>query len=185
VTGLLTQAFALVGTQSVLIATAEGRTRSGPVGLATKAPLYATACGRAIAVQLSAERLDALLPAEPFPDARTLIAAMTGTSAEPMFSHPGDEPTPTATATLARTRRDLEAQLDAIRQERYAFDFGALDPAIHCIAISWPHPALPAAISCLGPADLIEANAGVLRRVLAAGAAPGATPQSIVSVAAA
>jgi DNA-binding IclR family transcriptional regulator len=180
VTGLLTQAYGLVGTQSLLIATAVGRGRTPPVGLAVKAPLYATAAGRAIAVQLDPARLDALLPAEPFPDAVSVVAAMTGTSADLLFTHPdqasGAEP------VLATNRAQLAAQLDAIRAERIATDAGSLDPAIHCVAVPWPQPDFPAALACLGSAETLASNAILVRRTLAAAAQPGATPGDIVNV---
>jgi DNA-binding IclR family transcriptional regulator len=185
VTGLVTHAYGLVGTHAVLIAAAAGRSPGAPVGLGVKAPLYATAGGRAIAVQLRPERLDALLPAEPFPDADALIAAMSGTVADVFFSPADADLLPRAQPGLARTRGELAVQLDAIRAERFAFDAGAFDPALHCIATPWPQPALPASLVCLGPAALITAGEQSIKRVLTAAAQPGAGPQDVIAASAA
>ena len=180
VTGLLTHAYGLVGTQSVLIASAAGRGPVEAAGLGVKAPLYATAGGRAIAVQLEPDRLSLLLPPEPFPDASALVAAMAGTSAEQLFPAPeyGRESRP---SRLASNRAELDRQLDDIRGESFAIDQGALDPAVHCVAVAWCQSALPASIGCLGPIGAIESNADMIRAVLGAAVLPGATPASILT----
>jgi DNA-binding IclR family transcriptional regulator len=186
VTGLLTQAFGLVGNQSVLIAEAPGRGRSAPVGLALKAPLYATAGGRAIAVQLAPAQLTSLLPEEPYPDASDLVAAMTGTTAESMFSAFRSGPAMPAQSgpvTLARTREELEAQLDAVRRDAVSVDAGSLDPAIHCVAVPWPQADLPAALVCLGTAPALAASQGLIRRVLQVAARYGAEPRDVIAAA--
>jgi DNA-binding IclR family transcriptional regulator len=184
VTGLLSQAYALVGTQSVMIAAAAGRGRSAPAGLAVKAPLYATAGGRAIAVQLDPARLDSLLPAEPFPDAASLLARLSNTSADSLFTHNDASPASGAEPALAANRAQLAAQLDAVRAERVAVDCGSLDPAIHCFAVPWPQAALPASLACIGSPDALAVSAQLVRRTLAAAAQAGATPHDIVAAAA-
>jgi DNA-binding IclR family transcriptional regulator len=183
VTGLLSQAYALIGSESVLVATAAGRTPSGPAGLATKAPLHATAPGRAIAAQLASERLDAVLPEEPYPDAETLIAGLMGTSAELIFIPPAVAAPEYARTALARSRLELTSQLDTIRADGYALDVGSLDPAIHCIAVPWSSSVLPAALACLGPAEAIETSAALIRRVLAAAGRHGATAATVIAAA--
>ena len=187
VTGVLSHAYALVGGESVLIATAEGRTRGGPAGLSTHAPLYATAAGRAIAIQLDPAQLGSLLPAEPYPNPEELIAAMVGTSAETLFNAPSnssDVRGEFAARALARTRRGLETQLDVVRSERVSFDGGALDPGLHCIAVPWSHSVLPLSLACLGSPEDIDGNAALIQTALRAAAAPGATARSVVSAAA-
>jgi DNA-binding IclR family transcriptional regulator len=184
-TGLLTHAYGLVGTHSVLIAAAAGRGRGGQAGLAVKAPLHATAGGRAIAVQLDPARLDALLPAEPFPDAASLLAGLTDTSADLLFRHPAGQPAAVEGPTLPADRTQLAAHLDAIRTGGFAVDNGSLDPSIHCVAVPWPQPDLPASLACLGGPDALSADAELIRRVLIAAAQPGASPHDIIAAAAA
>ncbi|HEY3925235.1 MAG TPA: hypothetical protein VGL75_11800 [Acidothermaceae bacterium] len=187
VTGLLTQAFGLVGNQSMLIAEAPGRGRSAPVGLALKAPLYATAAGRAIAVQLAPAHLSELLPLEPYPGASALVAVMTGTTAEPIFSafrSPGTNPTQPDANGLATTREELEIQLGALRREGVSIDAGSLDPVIHCVAVPWPQADLPAALACLGTAQALATSQPLIRRVLQAAARYGAEPRDVVAAAA-
>jgi DNA-binding IclR family transcriptional regulator len=183
VTGLLTHAYGLVGNQSMLIAEAPGRGRSAPVGLAVKAPLYATAGGRAIAVQLSPARLSSLLPDEPYPGASELVAAMSGTTAEPMFSaSESGLAAPVATA-LATTRAELETQLAAVRRDAVSTDTGALDSKIHCLAVPWPQAHLPAALACLGTAPALASGQALIRRALKAAARNGAEPRDIIAAA--
>jgi DNA-binding IclR family transcriptional regulator len=148
VTGLLTQAYSLIGANSVLIAAGPGRGPGIPPGLAARAPLHATAAGHAIAVQLDPARLDALLPPEPYPDAVT--AAMAGTAAEPFFTPATPATTAAAQPPLPRHRDDLQARLGLVRTDGYATDPAALHPAIACIAIPWPQPGFPSALACLG-----------------------------------
>ena len=185
VTGLLTHAYGLVGNQSMLIAEAPGRGRSFPVGLALKAPLYATAVGRAIAVQLAPAQLSRLLPDEPYPGAADLVAVMTGTTAEAIFSAPQSGPISARPdqPALATTRDELETQLDALRRAGVSIDIGALDPAIHCVAVPWPQADLPAAFACLGSEQALATSHDLIRRVLDAAAKHGADPRDIIAAA--
>jgi DNA-binding IclR family transcriptional regulator len=79
---------------------------------------------------------------------------------------------------------ELEVQLAAIRANGLAVDGGGLDPAINCVAVPWPHVTLPAAIGCLGAREALDADAALVRRVLAAAIAPGATARDIIARAA-
>jgi DNA-binding IclR family transcriptional regulator len=181
VTGLLTHAYSLIGASSVLIAVGPGRDPAAPPGLAAQAPLHATAAGHAIAAQLDASRLDALLPPEPYPDAAEVAAAMAGTAAESLLT-----PAPTATTAaarppLARHRDELQARLDLVRSNGFATDPAALHPAIACIAVPWPQPGFPSAIACLGLPGVITASAALARRALALAAQPGSTPNQIIT----
>ena len=191
VTGLLTHAYGLVGVNAALIAAAPGREPAAvPAGLAVQAPLFATAGGRAIAVQLDPDRLDALLPDEPFPDASSIVASMFGTAAQALFIPPAP-PDPAVGRSLgpgarplARDRAELRAQLDRVRRDHVSEDFGALDPAIACIAAPWPQAALPAALACLGSANALANARDLIVRALTAAALPGATPEEVVATAA-
>jgi DNA-binding IclR family transcriptional regulator len=192
VTGLLSHAYGLVGANAALIAVAAGREPAVvSAGLAVQAPLFATAAGRVIAAQLDPDRLDALLPAEPFPAAPAILASMAGTSAQGLFD-PLASPDPAAPARatglagppLARSRAELREQLDVVRRDRAAVDAGGLDPAIACIAVPWPQTPLPAALACLGPADALAANRDLVIHALRAAALPGATPGEVVATAA-
>lgn len=184
VTGLTTHAYGLIGSESVAISAATGRARTGPTGLAVKAPLYATAGGRAIAAQLNPDQLDLLLPPDPFPDASALVASLHGTSAEFFVVSLVGEAVPAPTR-LARNRAELALQLENVRRQRVAFDAGAINPAIHCIAVPWPQSAMPASLACIGPAEALVANRDLTVRALALAARPGATPQTVFAAAAA
>jgi DNA-binding IclR family transcriptional regulator len=185
VTGMLTHAYSLVGAGSVLIAMAPGRDPSIPAGLAAQTPLYATAAGHAIAVQLDTKRLDMLLPAEPFPDAAAIVGSMAGTIAEPIFTPLPQRPDAEAQPVLARGRDEFRAQLESVRAEGFAADAGALEPALSCIAIPWPQHRFPSAIACLGSAAAISAAAPLIRHVLALAAQPASSPSQIITGAAA
>jgi IclR family transcriptional regulator, acetate operon repressor len=180
VTGMLTQAYSLVGSSAVLIAAAPGRGPTIPAGLAARAPLHATAAGLTIAAQLSPHQLDVLLPAEPYPDAAAVIATMAGTVAEPIFT-PVPRGAGPAAPQLPRRRADLLARLDTVKQAGLADDSGALDPGIACIAVPWPQPGFPSSLACLGPRDAILAGAPLIREALTLAAQPGSTPQQIIT----
>ena len=192
VTGLLTHAYGLVGANAGLIAVAAGREPvTVPAGLAVQAPLFATAGGRAIAAQLDQDRLDALLPAEPFPAPAAILASMMGTSAEALFEPlVGTDSAAAARAAglsgrpLPRNRAELREQLEIVRRDRAAVDAGGLDPAVACIAVPWPQAALPSALACLGPADVLATSRDLVVRALRAAALPGATPGEVVATAA-
>jgi DNA-binding IclR family transcriptional regulator len=184
VTGLLTHAYSLVGASSVLVAVGPGRDPGAPPGLSARAPLHATAAGHAIAVQLDASRLDALLPPEPYPDAAEVTAAMDETAAEFIFTSAPRGTTAAARPPLPRSRDELQARLDLVREDGFATDPAALDPAIACIAVPWPQPGFPSAIACLGVPEVITASRTLARRVLALAARPGSTPNQIITGAA-
>jgi DNA-binding IclR family transcriptional regulator len=181
VTGLLTHAYSLVGASSVLVAVGPGRDPAAPPGLSARAPLHATAAGHAIAVQLDASRLDALLPPEPYPDAAEVTATMDKAAAESIFTPAPRVTTAAAPPSLPRQRDELQARLDLVREDGFATDPAALDPAIACIAVPWPQPGFPSAIACLGLPEVITASGTLARRVLALAAQPGSTPNQIIT----
>jgi DNA-binding IclR family transcriptional regulator len=186
VTGLDTHAYGLIGTQAAIIAAAAGRsgsTASTAIGMGAHTPLHATAGGRAIAAQLDPDVLGQLLPSEPYPDAASVIAATAGTMAATVFS-PEPRSADRLGGPLPRTRAELDTQLATIRAERLAADTGSLHPAIHCLAVPWPQPALPASLGCLASADLLDAHRPMVLQTLAAAARPGATPDTVIASAA-
>jgi DNA-binding IclR family transcriptional regulator len=184
VTGLLTHAYSLVGASSVLIAAGPGRHPGPPPGLAARAPLHATAAGHAIAAQLDPARLDALLPPEPYPDASEVTATMTRTAAEPIVTPAPRATTAAARPPLPRRRDELQARLDLVRDDGFATDPAALDPATACIAVPWPQPGFPSAIACLAPPGIITASTALARRALALAAQPGSSPNQVITGAA-
>ncbi len=185
VTGLTTHAYGLVGADTVAFSGATGRA-SGQLavaspGLAWKAPLHATAAGRAIAAQLDFDQLDGLLPPDPFPDAAAVIARTRGTTAEYFFESAFDHAV--APTRLARNRAELILQLGHVRKQGLAVDTGSLDPRIYCIAVPWPQSTIPGALACIGPAEAIVAGRELIVRVLSFAARPGATPQTVLAAA--
>jgi DNA-binding IclR family transcriptional regulator len=184
-TGLMTQAFGLVGPTAVLFASAGGRGGDARFsGMEAPSPLHIIAAGRAIAAQLTSAELDAHLPPEPFPDGAGFMKSMGESSAAPLFTQflaEGDSPVPKNVPT---TRDELDRQLDLIRQLGAAFDRGELHPALACIAVPWPHLSIPAALACLGTPAQIAANEPLALRCLTTAIGPVATPQDVIAAAA-
>jgi DNA-binding IclR family transcriptional regulator len=184
-TGLMTQAFGLVGPTAVLFASAGGR--GGDIlfsGMDVPSPLHAIAAGRAIAAQLTSAQLDAILPPEPFPDGTDFMESIDESSAAPLFTQfisEGDSPVATNVAT---TRDELDGQLDLVRQVGASFDRGDLHPALACIAVPWPHLSIPAALACLGTPAEIAANEPLALRCLTTAIRPAARPQDVIAAAA-
>jgi DNA-binding IclR family transcriptional regulator len=182
VTGLLAQAYALVGARAVLIASAGA---SIPVGLGTGLPLFATAAGKVIAAQLTDSELDRRLPPEPFPDATAEVAGLAGF--EPLSSALLAPPKESSSAPskAARDRRQLAKQLEVIRRDGLATDAGEIDPSLGCIAVPWPgQPGMPAALACMGSPASLATGEVLVKAVLTAAASPAATREEIVASAA-
>jgi DNA-binding IclR family transcriptional regulator len=181
VTGLLTQAYGLVGTRAVVLAAAGGRGPSTPVGLGSGVPLFATAAGMTIAAQLESADLARRLPPEPFPDPSPELAELAGYP--PIASAilaAQDEPFDTS-SSVAKDARELDRQLDEVRRSGIARDTGELHPQMGCMAVPWPQPGLPAALACMGsPADIAAAEQ-VLQAALTSATAIGARPQDVVA----
>ena len=184
VTGLLTQVYGLVGTSAVVLASASGRGPSVPTGLGIDIPLYATAGGKAVAAQLEDAELDQVLPPDPFPDAATELLSLAGypQASTAMFATP-KEPL-SASAAIAQDRRQLAAQLDAVRLEGYAVDAGDFHPDLGCIAKPWPHPGIPTALACMGPPSELASGETLIKAALTAATSAGAKPEDIISSAA-
>jgi DNA-binding IclR family transcriptional regulator len=181
VTGLLTQAYGLVGTHAIVLASAGGRGVDAQAGLGSEVPLYATAAGKSIATQLEPGDLDQRLPPEPFPDPTPAIRSLTGYPpvADSVLGNPEEplEPSP----DIATHRAQLERQLREMRQEGFARDNGELHPQVGCLAIAWPQPGLPAALAAMGPRAEIDNSATLVRTALRAAATVGAEADDIVA----
>jgi IclR family transcriptional regulator, acetate operon repressor len=180
-TGLLTQAYGLVGTRAAVLAAAGGRGPSTPVGLGTSVPLFATAAGRIVATQLPSAELDRRLPPEPYPDPGPELASLVGfpSLAGALLEQPGD--TLAGDSTIATDRGQLDAQLEQIRAAGVAIDSGELHPEMGCMAMPWPRAGIPAAIACMGsPADIVAADT-LVRAALAAAISPRATPEEVLA----
>ncbi len=184
VTGLLTQAYGLVGTRAFVLAAAGGRGPATSAGLGSGVPLFATAAGKTIAAQLDPADLARRLPPEPYPDPAPELATLAGFGpiAGAVIAEPR-EPFDTSTA-VARTRSELDPQLGSIRVRGNARDAGELHPQMGCLAVPWPRAGLPAALACMGSPTDIEAAESLVTSALMTAATPGARPEDVVASAA-
>jgi DNA-binding IclR family transcriptional regulator len=181
VTGLAASADGLVGGDLMML-TSFG-TAAGLSDALPRVPVHVLAAGRAVAAQLPPERLDAILPAEPYADADRLLASLNRSA--PLSNYlarfrADRDPA----AALPRTRAELDPQLDAIRAGDLSRDHGALHPSIHCIAAPWPTDTLPAAFACFGKPEEIAAGSALIESSLRAAARPGASAQDVIAAAA-
>jgi DNA-binding IclR family transcriptional regulator len=184
VTGLLTQAYALVGTRAVVMAAANGRGPSTPVGLGSGIPLFATAAGKVIAAQLESAELDRRLPAEPYPDPAPEIARLAGFPPVAGALRVAPEETLASSGSVASTRAELEAQLEQVRRQGLATDHGEFHPQLGCIAMPWSQPGVPAALACMGSPGELATIRGVVQGALGAATVTGAKPEDVVAGAA-
>ena len=179
VTGLAASVDGLVGSRLMLLTSFGTAGATDLAGALSRVPVYVTAAGRTVAAQLPAERLDAILPADPYPGTEELLATLHQVAPLSTYLagfHADRDPT----AVLPRTRAELEAQLDQIRTDGFAYDHGAIHPSIHCIAAPWPTGTLPAAFACFGSREKIEADAELIKATLRAATKPGATAQDVI-----
>jgi DNA-binding IclR family transcriptional regulator len=182
VTGLAASADGLVGSDVMLLASFGAAGATDLAGALPRVPVHVQATGRAIAAQLSAERLDAVLPAEPYPDTDQLIVGLREMA--PLSTYLAGFHADRETAALPRTRAELEAAIEPIRAGELSRDHGAIHPNIHCIAVPWPTDTVPAALACFGGREQIEAAAELIETTLRAAAKPGATAQDVLDAAA-
>lgn len=184
VTGLAASADGLVGGGLMMLASFGTAGATDLAGSLSRVPVYVTAAGRAVAAQLPAERLEAVLPADPYPDVEELLTALHQVA--PLSTYlAGFHADPNPPAALPRTRAELEAQFDEIRTSGFARDHGAIHPSIHCIAAPWSTGTLPAALACFGSREKIETHGPLIESVLHAATKPGATAQDVIDAAAA
>lgn len=184
VTGLAVSADGLIGSEAMMLTSSGAAGAAGLAGTLSRLPVYVLASGRAIAAQLPADRLDALLPAEPYPGAEQLLASLSELAPASAYLagfHAEREPV----AALPRTRAELEAELEGIRGSGLSRDRGGIHPSIHCLAVPWPTDTLPAALACFGSRETIEAEGAVIGSSLRAAARPGAAAQDVFDAAAA
>jgi DNA-binding IclR family transcriptional regulator len=182
VTGLMAQAYTLVGTQATVLAAAGARPPHPSVGVKMGTSLVATAAGQVIAAQLDPEKLEQLLPDDPFPDAlhelvtnpgyKAFAAGRFVSVADFKPSVPGD-------------RKALMLRLRQVREQGVAIDHADLHPQIGCVAVPWVGATVTAALTCMGTPAEIAAAAERTRAVLQAAAAPGATREDVAAAAAA
>jgi DNA-binding IclR family transcriptional regulator len=182
VTGMLAQAYGLVGTRAVVLAAAGGRGMKTDVGLGISVPLFATAAGKMIAAQLNPSELTRRLPVEPYPDPAEELARLVGyRPLQSTLLAKAEEQPSLSTQVVARHRKQLDRELETIRNEGIVSDDGELDPELGCIAVPWSQPGVPSALACLGrPAD-IAANEAVVRTALLTAAGIGAQPEDVVA----
>ena len=183
ITGLLTQALGLVGPTVELLASASGREEPLHLGEAVPGPVNATAAGKAIAAQLSAAQLDAILPPEPYPDGDDIVQRMRNAMGAPTFAQFFGSSGPPRAGSVVTSRHELDRQLHLIRHDGVAFDRGELIPTMACIAVPWSHPNLPATLACLGTPAEIAAHETLCVRCLTAATRPGASPQDVIAAA--
>jgi DNA-binding IclR family transcriptional regulator len=181
VSGVATAASGLIGRDVMILAASAAAGSDLPEGFSSRVPVYVMAAGRAIASELPAESLDALLPPGKLPDSAKVLESLVGSAPVPDYlasAGPGGE----EGGSLPRTRKDLEAELARIRKTGFARDDGELHPAIHCIAAPWPTPELPAALACVGSREEIATNRTTIEACLRAATRPGAGAQDIFDV---
>jgi DNA-binding IclR family transcriptional regulator len=183
VTGLAASADGLVGSDVMLLASFGAAGAADLAGALPRVPVHVQATGRAIAAQLSAERLDAVLPAEPYPDTDQLIGGLRDMA--PLSTYLAGFHVDRETTPLPRTRAELEAAIEPIRAGDLSRDHGGVHPNIHCIAAPWPTDTVPASLACFGGREKIEAEAKLIESTLRAAARPGATAQDVLDAAAA
>jgi DNA-binding IclR family transcriptional regulator len=183
VTGLDASADGLVGGDQMMLTSFGTAGAADLSGALSHIPLHLLAAGRAIAAQLPAEQLDAVLPAEPYPGPEQLLASLQDVAPASTYLA-GFRLAPDPAGALPRTRAELEAELESIRAEGFARDPGRIHPSIHCIATPWPTDTVPAALACFGSRERIDADAALIEAALRAATKPGATAQDVIDAAA-
>jgi DNA-binding IclR family transcriptional regulator len=189
VTGLLTQAVALVGQSGVVLASASPGGGRFPYGLTTRFPIWLSAAGKVIASQLTPAKRDSLLPPDPFPELAEVIESIAPAPVLETFLSAfersgAEEPTPRPDSTLVGDRAALTQQLEGIQRDGVFQDRGEVLPGASCIAVPWPASGVTAALSTIGSSAAVEGSAGLIERTLRAAARSGATRESIVAAAA-
>lgn len=184
VTGLMAQAYALVGSRATVVAAAGGRGQFISVGVGMSTSLIATAAGQAIAAQLEATELERALPQEPFPDPLEELLTNPGYLAFASGRFASSSAVANAAPSVPRDGTELRRRLEQVRELGFALDRGDLHPQIGCIAVPWSGANSLASLACMGTPVEITANAEQACQVLRAAAAPSATREDVVAAAA-
>jgi DNA-binding IclR family transcriptional regulator len=180
--GVSTVAAGLIGSDVMVLTSSNEGLGDVPAGLASRTPIHVMAAGRAIAAMLPTDRLDAVLPPEPFPGAEQVVSALADSA--PMGAYIArQEHAGAPLDALAKTRQALDAQLDTVRSEGFARDHGELHPSINCIAAPWPGLEIPASLTCIGTRSAIEAGRALIERCLQEATSPGAGVQDVIRAA--
>jgi DNA-binding IclR family transcriptional regulator len=180
--GVATAASGLIGSDVMVLVSSGTALADVPAGLASRTPVHVMAAGRAIAAQLPADQLSAVLPPEPFPGAEQVIDSLSDSA--PMGAYIARQEQGGAPVDpIPKTRHELDAQLAAVREAGFAHDRGELHPSINCIAAPWPGLEIPASLTCIGTADVIEASRALIERCLQEATSPGASVQDVIRAA--
>jgi DNA-binding IclR family transcriptional regulator len=185
ITGLLTQAYALIGSRAVVLVTAGWPGMSIPGGLGVSTPLWASAAGKVIAAQLEPADLARLLPPDPLPSAPgeqippDIVEQICAHYALlPVFSPPS------SASTAARTQAELLELLAGIRTTGCYTDRDELIPGLSCHAVAWPRPGLVSALVVVGRVRDQRERGGLIHALLQAAARPDAQIADLVAAAA-
>jgi DNA-binding IclR family transcriptional regulator len=189
VTGLQAQALGLVGRSAVVMASASPNGEVFRYGLTTRFPLWLTAAAKVLAAQLPPDRLDVMLPADPFPEPAEVLSTIAPQVLIDAFmralgADPAEVPAGPYETSLVRDRAALDAQLAQINEEGRFVDRGEIVPQASCIAVPWLRQGIVAAMAVVGPTPMVDEGAVLIERVLRAAVRPGASRESIVAAAA-
>ena len=184
VTGLLAQAYGLVGSRATVLAAAGSGLPSASLGVNMSTSLVATAAGQVIAAQLEPAKLERLLPREPFPDPLGELVSNPGYVAFAAGRFAPATTVTTSAPSVPGDRAQLYRRLEQVREDGFAMDAGDLHPQIACIAVAWPGTTVTAAFVCMGTPAEIMASTARTRAVLEAAASPTATREAVVAAAA-
>jgi len=184
VTGLMAQAYTLVGAHATVVAAAASGPAPLSMGVRMNTSLVATAAGQVIAAQLDPPTLERVLPEEPFPDPRAELMTNPGYTAFASGRFAPAEAVARSAPSVPTDLEQLHRRLAQVREQGVAIDAGDLHPQIGCIAVAWPSASVTAALACVGAPTEITGTADRTRGVLEAAAQPAATREDVVAAAA-
>jgi DNA-binding IclR family transcriptional regulator len=184
VTGLTAQAYSLVGTHATVLAAAGTSNPFASVGVGMSTSLVATAAGQVICTRLDPERLERVLPPEPFPNPLAELLTNPGYMAFAGNRFAARGAGRDAPAKVPGDRAQFDARLETVRAQGFAIDHGDLHPEIACIAVPWLAGNEAAALTCMGTPAQVADSLELALTALRAAAAPAATREDIVAAAA-
>ncbi|HET6152822.1 MAG TPA: helix-turn-helix domain-containing protein [Marmoricola sp.] len=183
ITGMLAQACCLIGGQLVPVLSSGQLSIQLPAALAFPLPLWGTASGRAIAAGLEADELDAVLPAEPFPEPLSTIAAESPFPPTPVVS-PSEAAGWPEPGRRISDRAALADAVGEVRRTGVSRERGEVHPSLGCIAMPWPGAPAPGAVGLIGPVAEVVATSALIEALLGAVVSPGADRALVVGAAA-